>query len=304
VQRLYLAGDALGFYLAKVLLPFRLAVDYGRMPQVVLSERPLLDVSLGMFAVLGLVAALATRRRSPALAGLVIALACFLPTSGLVPFAFQRISTVSDRYLYLPMIGLSLAFAGAVEALPRRLAWVLAGAAVLVAASLTCRRIDVWRDDKTFFEAMLAANPRSFSAQNGLGNLAMAGGRDQEALDFYEASLAEQPRNVLALANVALALAHLGRYDEVVTRIAPLVPDDQVARTHPLSAQGIARLVSVVGYAEVQTGRRRDGLASYCRAARIDPGDTDIGNNVRLLASQLVATGEALPDPCARGAVP
>ena len=96
-HRLTVAMDALGMQLTHVLLPFGLAIDYGRTPTGVTFREgeTWVHVSLAL-ALVVLIVTQWKRRRYLSAAGI-----CFIagvaPTLGLVPFDFQAYSTVADR---------------------------------------------------------------------------------------------------------------------------------------------------------------------------------------------------------------
>src|SRR2546427_6732167 len=60
---------------------------------------------------LGVVFWLWRKRWTLLLASLAVFIVGVLPVSGLIPFDFQRVSTVADRYLYLSMLGPAMAAA-------------------------------------------------------------------------------------------------------------------------------------------------------------------------------------------------
>ena len=101
-----IAGDAIGFYVSKLLMPLQLGIDYGRTPESLLHD------SLPWVGALSIAAAIALLFLLPALRSCrlpaVLFLAPLLPVLGFVPFAFQHISTVADRYTYLAMLGPAL----------------------------------------------------------------------------------------------------------------------------------------------------------------------------------------------------
>lgn len=284
-QRCWVALDSLGFYLTRLVVPLFHAADYGRTPEVVLAQGSWLYPSIGATFVVICMVAMLSGRRSPVLGGLVFALVVMLPTSGIVSFAFQRISTVSDRYMYLPMMGFALALAALTRLMPTK---------VQVAALVLCLPLGLaaatqarsWSNDADFYQAMLANNPTSFSANSGLGTVALGRGELQKALGYYEVALAQQPINVLALANLGLALGHLGRFREVVERVAPFIPDEAQIKRNPLSALAIARMFEVVGFAQVQLGQVSAGLAAYLRARDLDPTNPAMAANVAALQAQ------------------
>jgi len=109
LYRPVIAADAVLFYLKKIAWPFELCIDYGRTPGFVMKN----SWPFGSFAMLaGLFAALCFFKYKKELYLLsVLFLTGLLPVLGLIPFSHQSISTVADRYLYLPMISVSLSLA-------------------------------------------------------------------------------------------------------------------------------------------------------------------------------------------------
>ena len=85
--------------------------------------------------------------------------AALLPTLGLMPFNFQVVSTVADRYAYFALFGPALALAMIVARTRRTWVLALAGAWVLVLLALTVQRLPVWSEDLKLFAATLATNP-------------------------------------------------------------------------------------------------------------------------------------------------
>jgi tetratricopeptide (TPR) repeat protein len=128
------------------------------------------------FALGGLVAALgwlALVRRAPRGAFLWLAtLVPWLPTSGLLPAA----AGVSLRFLFVPTAffacGIARALARVHRARPATGPVLFAGVAILtlLGAGLSVRRCIQWRDNGTFFGAVVAEAPRCFSAQYSLGS--------------------------------------------------------------------------------------------------------------------------------------
>ena len=142
-QRPFIAGDALAFYFAKMLLPLRLGIDYGRSPLFVLDHAWgyltwLVPVGLGLLLWL-------LRRRYPMLClAAALFVAGLLPALGLVPFLFQDFSTVTDRYLYLSLLGPALALAWALSRTQGRAAPVLSAVALIALAGRSVTQIPTW----------------------------------------------------------------------------------------------------------------------------------------------------------------
>jgi hypothetical protein len=159
-SRPLIAADALNFYLCKILVPIHLSFDYGRTPLAMLHD-PLLRGQLYWTWILPAVfALLAWRllRPIPALAALVFFLG-LLPVLGLIRFAFQYYSTVADRYVYLPMLGVAMAAAWALSRYGNRFLWCVAGAIVLAFMCLSFLQAGVWKNTDTLYAHALSLNP-------------------------------------------------------------------------------------------------------------------------------------------------
>src|SRR5207244_11687944 len=98
--RPFIAGDALAFYLRKLVWPLRLGVDYGREPAPTLASHWPYVTSIVPITI-AVMLWIKRRAWTPALAGAVVFGLGLLPVLGFVPFDFQIYSTVADHYLYL-----------------------------------------------------------------------------------------------------------------------------------------------------------------------------------------------------------
>jgi hypothetical protein len=153
------AGDALAFYLGKLVWPVGLSVNYGRSPDAILRSGALYWTWLVPAA---LAAALAWRWRRgerwlPA-AALLFA-AGVLPVLGLTTFLYQQFSTVADRFVYLSMFGPALAAAWVMSRRWNRGAAALAAVVLIVLGARTASQARVWRDRLTLLAHAVAVTP-------------------------------------------------------------------------------------------------------------------------------------------------
>ena len=212
-QRLLVGGDTFSFYLYKLVWPLTLGPDYGRTPQLVLGHSWVYLTGLLPYAALAL---LLWKAKRPPLAAVGIVICALLPVSGIMPFVFQQISTVADRYLYLAMLGPALG-----------LAWLLSGARVRWAWGLTLLVLSLfglkswfqvrhWQDPMAFYDQALRVNPRSWTSYNNLGNLKADMDQQEEAVAAYEKAVAIDPNYADAYNNLGVARARLGQGKEAV----------------------------------------------------------------------------------------
>jgi len=159
-SRPLIAGDALSFYLCKLVLPIDLSFDYGRAPLAMLND-PWLHTSLYWSWIFPATVALFIwwlRRPMLTVAALVFFLG-LLPVLGLVPFAYQYFSTVADRYVYLPMLGAAIAAAWVLARFGNRVVWCAVGAVFAVLMSMSFLQAGTWKDTDTLYARALSLNP-------------------------------------------------------------------------------------------------------------------------------------------------
>lgn len=215
-QRLVVAGDALAYYGYKLLWPWTVVIDYGRSPRTVLALKSgYLHAGLAYLTA----AIILLRGRPPWRLGFSLFLAGLLPVLGFIPFHFQNVSTVADRYLYLAMLGpawgMGWLFARTRSRLGRWGLFLL----VLLLAGRAMFQVGSWRDSFTVCAKTLAANPDSWLARGGRG-LAWAEQRHyEEAIADYRQALERiPPQDKVLLAtsegNLGSAYLALKRYSE------------------------------------------------------------------------------------------
>lgn len=111
----------------------------------------------------------------------------FLPVSQILPLA----TLMNDRYLYVPMIGITpLVVTGAMSAVARirreRYALVAIGLICVVFAVISTQRSAVWKDEFTLWSDAQRKNPGDYQAMTVLANVLRNRGDDQGALELYQ----------------------------------------------------------------------------------------------------------------------
>ena len=218
-QRPFIASDALAFYAQKTLWPVNLAMHYGRTPAKVLAggHMALALVAL-IIVVASTVSAYRHQWRVPAWA-LGTWVVFLLPVLGIVPFTYQNLSTVADRYAYLALIGPALGITWALGNAWRRpattrLLWALTCVWLLISGGLTLRQTAYWHSTRAMALHTLEVNPQSWVAECLLGDIASHGGDFTGALADYRKAMADNPHFARAFSAAGVALAHLNRLDE------------------------------------------------------------------------------------------
>lgn len=277
-QRPLVAADALAFYLAKLGLPMELAPDYGRSPRWLLSSGWMWItwiLPVGWAALLGLTrippvwrgVMLAWRRAS------LVSLALLLPVLGLVPFAFQRFSTVADRYAYLAILGPAIVVAALAARARSRATHVTIAALLTLAALTSAGQSRHWRSNAALFTHALAVNPTSTVALNGLGNVQSQQRDWPAALALYRRAVAADPTNASTWLNVGraeLALGHPLPAIEGFERALEFRPDYDKARL-PFAAALVAaqRVDDAAAQIEALLARQPDDAIAWENLGRI-----------------------------------
>jgi Flp pilus assembly protein TadD len=278
LSRPLVAGDALAFYLWKILWPLSLGIDYGRTPSAVLSSHMayltcLVPVGLAMVLWFN------RRRWKCSVAGAAIFVIALLPMLGLMPFDFQKYSTVADHYLYLPMLGIAL-IAARIVAVWRGRAANSIGVVVLVMLMVrTLLQSQVWQNSYSLFSHAVQINPRSWVSHENL-SITLADRNDLAgAKEHAQIAMQLKPDFADAYANLAhldLQSGDVSGAIDVQTQAVKLSPNNSEYRTslgHALSAAG------QIGIA----------IQAYRDAQRLSPDDPNTSVN---LASALAESGQ------------
>jgi len=267
-------------------------------------------------------AALAAWRRRPWLAvGWLWYLGMLVPMLGLVQVGMQA---HADRYMYLPLIGLSIAVAWeAAERLGRSRAGralAAAGAAGVLILLAVATRIQIghWRDTQTLFEHALAVTRDNFVAYQGIGQARLQRGDLEGALAAMSEAVRIKP-HWSARAGLAEVLARQGRLDEAIWNYdqsildKPDAPGTRMAYGRILEKRGwhdealqqyaialalderindglsAPSIHALIGQAWAARGQTERAAAAYEKALALDPDLDEVRANLALLR---VGTGD------------
>ena len=260
LQRPFIAGDALSFYLAKLIAPVHLAVDYGRTPRFVLSHW----WGYATWALAALVfgiCILGRKSRPELLAACAVFAGALIPVVGLAPFTYQSFSTVADRYVYLAMLGPGIAIAWFAARSPSRRSAVSVAAIVLTCAVLSVAQVHTWRDSTALFSNAVAVTPDDACMHNSLGRAYRFSGDTVDAVQEFRTAMMLDPTYTLAYVNLGNLDAISGNdrdaadNDRIAIRLQPYVPEYYVNLALVLDAEG----------------NTSGALAQYNTAIRLDP---------------------------------
>jgi tetratricopeptide (TPR) repeat protein len=304
-------------YVLKACWPVRLAVFYP-----LAHEQSAWRLVIAAVFVLGLsFAAVMTIKRWPFfLVGWFWFLGTLVPVIGLVQVGNQA---MADRYTYIPLTGLFIIVAwGAWEVLQRakgaRIVAATAAAALLtVLAAATIYQLQYWQNGFALFTHALAVTHDNAVANNNLGTLLVALGRDDEGRARYARAVQINPADASFQNNFATALARAGQENDAIEHYEAAIHDDprfakaysnlgalllgqhhleaaitnlnEAVRIDPESAKARNNL----GNAFSAAGKMDEALTQYSEAVRLDPTNGSVRLNAGLALAKAGRANDA-----------
>ena len=258
-------------YIWKAVLPTGLAIFYPHSS----SSLQLWQIGLSVPALTLISVFVWTRRieHSYIIAGWLWFLGTLVPVIGIVQVGLQA---MADRYMYIPIIGLSIMAAWGIPALLQQRGirrHVLAGAFVLVtAAMVVATRVQAacWKDSFTLFEHALEVTSGNHIAHNNLGAALEDSGRHAEALVHLREALRLRPDEILIHKNLARSLLAQGDLSEALDQYFWVLSHNQ--SDHALQAK-VADILA-------DEGKTEEAVQHYREAIRLD--STDVFSRCRL----------------------
>ncbi|HEV3272924.1 MAG TPA: tetratricopeptide repeat protein [Candidatus Methylacidiphilales bacterium] len=289
-ERLATAGDAVWFYIGKLIWPHPLITIYPRWR----ADAADWVSYLPLVAVIVVMVALWLKRESwarPWFFVFAYFVAALLPVLGLVDNPIYKYSLVFDHFQYLASMG-PLALAGAglaqflVVAIPGRewLRTAICAGLLLSLGALSWQRAHVYESQETLWTDAVGKNPGCWAGYNNLGLACFDKGRVDDAMANYQRALALNPNFSEVHNNLGNVLIQKGRVDEAIAQFQKAVeiePKYAEARTN-------------LGNALFQKGRLDEALAQYQMALEINPIYADGHNNFGLALFKMGRVDEAM----------
>lgn len=181
---------------------------------------------------------------------------------------FDEQSAFSDRYTYLPAIGIGLMLAwGAGYLAERRKGLVVPAVCLGLAALAACfwrsaLRLPDWKDSPTMFRILNKFAPDDPNVANGYGYELMKQGQIEKAIPYFTYAAALRPKTSPAVFNYADALIRIGRFEEALAWL-------QSAREQGFP--DIIQLAALSGLAHLGAGRAPEAVPLLRQAVQWQP---------------------------------
>lgn len=288
-QRPFVAADAFLFYLRKLVFPFSLIQDYSRHPHSIM-QTPGWWVPLVLILFVFLSTLYFRKWKWAALLSMFFIL--LFPVSGIVPFAFQKFSTVADHYMYLPLLVPALALASMPHTRrSMQFAWLM----ICFLGLQSMVQVRYWQNTESLFAHTLELNPKSIIAHNNmavhyegreqlerslyhyrkavtiapnlthhrynLGNVLLKVGELREAREWFLKTLELDPSYSDAHFNLGLLEESEGKFAQAFTWF------EKSVESNPLSAKGHIKAGAML----VKLGEMPAGILRIERGLELDP---------------------------------
>jgi tetratricopeptide (TPR) repeat protein len=265
VPRLENAAVSYCRYLAKLFWPVKLAPFYPPIehwPAMVWFGAVLLLVLVTLAIIW------ARSVRPYLLVGWLWFLVTLSPVIGVLKVGEQ---SVTDRYSYIPSLGIFLGLIWGINELTARwrfraLALALGlTASLLVCFTLTRSQLATWHNTETLFRHTLSVTTQNYLAHNNLGVVLSQQGHWPEAISEYQLALGIKPDYPEALLNLGVAFDHLRQLDKSIEcYLAALKQKPNFAAAH-----------NGLGLVYEEQGRFEDAAGEFQEAIRCKPDYAD-----------------------------
>jgi Flp pilus assembly protein TadD len=228
---------------------------------------------------------------------LLVVVSCLLLLSPSL-LAPSGVQASADRYLYIPLVPIAVG-AGVVSAAMlttrRRLVLTIVSGVWLTLAVLTARQVTYWHDSVSLWSRAATLDPRNDIATYNLAAALAAAGRTDDAIAWYQRTLALVPDHAQARANATTLLVR--RYEDEAVKNASsgqlqlaIGAYSDVLRLDPGNAQ--AHAGRGIAFARIEAW---DAAAADLAAARaagvLDP---EVANSLALALVQSGSSGQAV----------
>jgi protein O-mannosyl-transferase len=191
--RLPVATDAFHFNLFKLVLPVNYHFNYGRTPLSIIRFWDMNFAKAMTASAATVVGALLfglsykVPRLRPYFIAVSISIIAMIPTLGLIPFAFQSLSTTADRYLYLVCVGPALGVAWWLYSTPRpRRCMAILILIIGILSSSSAYYAGFWRNSITQLTHAAENMPTSYVLQLSLSEAYSQAGMMERAQNAKE----------------------------------------------------------------------------------------------------------------------
>ena len=285
LERCWIAGNALWFYLGKLIWPKPLIFFYPRWAIDTHNATGWVAPICAVLLPIGLWLARGRIGRGPLVASLFFG-GTLLPALGFVNLYPMRYSFVADHFQYLASLGPIVLFVGGgmsiISRSSRHRWWAsLASGLLLLPLCLTTyHQQAIYRDVESLWSDVLIHNPTSFAAHFHLGKVRTAQGRHADASEHFRESLrlqSDDSDSHITLTLLGNSLARQGEFNEAEACL------NEALRRHPADWEAMHGLATIAG----RQSRHAEAIDLFRQVLSIRPNDpvvrTNLGNALSIV---------------------
>lgn len=295
IERIFFAMYGVGAYVVDLVMPTNLACFYDYPP-----SGQMMHIYAGAAGLVVGTAALLVFFRTDRLlvSGIVLFLVTIAPVSQIMPVGN---AITSDRYTYLPYMGLFMVLAALAMRIPasrQKLLPIGIGVVTIVFAAMTYAQSKTWKDSETLWLTVLKVNPECAIAHSNLSAEYIDSGRPDKAVEHALAAIAKPGRYMelyRTYNNMGTAYSRMQRNEEAIpfyTKALEIRPNflearlnraiveissghyadaEQDASLYLQSAPPTATAFNVRGSARKALGKLEESVADYRQAIALQP---------------------------------
>ena len=211
--RLANAPVAFVIYLVKTFWPHNMTIFYPFPSQIPVWK---ITVSLLFIILSSLIIILKTRRLPYLFVGWFWFIIAIAPAIGIIQIGDFA---MTDRYHYLPSIGISIMLAWGIPSFIRnkpaekKILLPLAVLVLMILAVLTWKQCDYWKSSVELWKHAVNVTKNNFLAYNNLAIALFAEGKNEQAIYYYNKAITIKPFEVVPYQNKAIVYAKTGQYN-------------------------------------------------------------------------------------------
>jgi tetratricopeptide (TPR) repeat protein len=209
----------------------------------------------------------------------------WLPVSNLVPTS----TTMADRYLYLPAVGIFMGLALALDALVRRKPtltqpiFIAAGVVLLAYSGLTIQRNTVWKNNLSLWGNCLERDPNNPIGHNNYGDALREAGDIETAAQHYKRSLELFEPHSEAHQNMGVYLIKKQQWEAAAKHLRRAL---EIRADYPAAWSNL-------GVCQMNLQQPGEAASCFAKAERLDPRRVGYPLNQGVALTQLAKFAEA-----------
>lgn len=224
INKALVAFDSIRLTLFNTVFPFDLKFDYQRTLNIIsyqISNSTSYQISIVLVGIFVYLAFISYYKKfwRPFHYSMGVFIILLSINMGFIPFLFQNISTVADRYAYFPSIGFSLFISWltwlALKRFNKKIfVYAILGIFLVSEAALSLNQARYWSSSSNLIKRSVQSTYLSFASVVSLGVALDTEGHPSEATEYFKAALQLAPDNAEAYEHLFKSLVNANKLED------------------------------------------------------------------------------------------